>query len=157
LSMSQRRAVSRESAVRYRNANRPGKAKILDELCAVTGWHRDHARKALRTALVPRVRLPGVSSCRQGHRCPPGVIIAGPRARYWPAPAGRAWHTCMSMTSGRTAPATRAVNGSRASRRRQATGGQWVHLRGEQAFRTLSMRTADGCSTTTHSLKPEAV
>jgi Integrase core domain. len=58
LSMSQRRAVSRESAVRYRNANRSGKAKILDELCAVTGWHRDHARKALRTALVPRVVRP---------------------------------------------------------------------------------------------------
>ena len=56
--MSQRRAVSRESAVRYRNANRPGKAKILDELCAVTGWHRDHARKALRTALVPQVVRP---------------------------------------------------------------------------------------------------
>jgi hypothetical protein len=56
--MSQRRAVSRESAVRYRNANRSGKAKILDELCAVTGWHRDHARKALRTALVPRVVRP---------------------------------------------------------------------------------------------------
>jgi threonine dehydrogenase-like Zn-dependent dehydrogenase len=27
-------------------------------LCAVTGWHRDHARKALRTALVPRVGRP---------------------------------------------------------------------------------------------------
>jgi hypothetical protein len=27
---------------------------ILDELCATTGWQRDHARKALRQALGPR-------------------------------------------------------------------------------------------------------
>jgi hypothetical protein len=27
---------------------------ILDELCATTGWHRNHARKALRQSLGPR-------------------------------------------------------------------------------------------------------
>ncbi|MGH3446244.1 MAG: DDE-type integrase/transposase/recombinase [Nocardioidaceae bacterium] len=40
--------------MRYRSASKGQKAVILDELCATTGWHRDHARKALRQALGPR-------------------------------------------------------------------------------------------------------
>lgn len=52
--MSQRKAVTRAVARRYRSASKGQKAVILDELCATTGWHRDHARKALRQALGPR-------------------------------------------------------------------------------------------------------
>lgn len=52
--MSERKAVTRQMAVRYRSARKGDKAVILDELCALTGWHRDHARKALCAALGPK-------------------------------------------------------------------------------------------------------
>jgi len=53
LTMSQRRTVSKAIATRYKRADKPAKGVILDELCATTGWHRNHARKALTAALRP--------------------------------------------------------------------------------------------------------
>ena len=53
--MRQRQAVTKTIATRYKRGSRAGKGVILDELCATTGWHRNHARKALTYALRPRV------------------------------------------------------------------------------------------------------
>jgi hypothetical protein len=58
LSMSQRQAVTKAVATRYGRASRAGKGLVLDELCATTGWHRNHARKALAAAGRPKVVRP---------------------------------------------------------------------------------------------------
>lgn len=58
LTMSQRRAVTRTIATRYKLADKIAKTMILNELCATTGWHRNHARKALAAALKPKLVKP---------------------------------------------------------------------------------------------------
>ena len=54
LSMAERRAVTKQMARRYQKAPRGQKSKILDELCALTGWTRRHARRALTQAISGR-------------------------------------------------------------------------------------------------------
>jgi hypothetical protein len=58
LTLAQKQAVSAAIATRYKRSGKAAKGRMLDELCATTGWHRNHARKALRLALVPRIVRP---------------------------------------------------------------------------------------------------
>jgi hypothetical protein len=48
ISMGARRGVVSAVAEPYRSAKRAEKGRILEELCAMTGWHRKHAVRALR-------------------------------------------------------------------------------------------------------------
>ena len=46
--MAQRKAVTKQMARRYSKASKAEKGRMLDELCALTGWTRRHARRSLR-------------------------------------------------------------------------------------------------------------
>lgn len=59
LSMATRQAITKAQAARYRSGSRAVKTEILDSVCAVTGFNRDYARRALTQALRPRVVRPG--------------------------------------------------------------------------------------------------
>jgi hypothetical protein len=50
LTMHERKSVTRETAVRYRQAGKGEKGLILDEFIGLTGFHRKYASKALKTA-----------------------------------------------------------------------------------------------------------
>src|SRR5260370_14710198 len=58
ISMGARREIRAAVIDRYRSAGRADKGRILDELCAVTGWHRKHAVRALAIhgAISPEAR-----------------------------------------------------------------------------------------------------
>ena len=58
LTLAERRAITETAATRYQRASKRGKSRILDELCANTGWHRNHARRALKAALQPKIVTP---------------------------------------------------------------------------------------------------
>src|SRR5271156_7167623 len=58
LTLAERRAITGAAAIHYQLARKRGKSRILDEVCANTGWHRNHARKALAAALQPKIVAP---------------------------------------------------------------------------------------------------
>jgi hypothetical protein len=65
--MAARKAVTSAQLERWVKASRREKSAILDGVCQVTGWHRDHARKAIRRALADQARG-GPGPGRRGSR-----------------------------------------------------------------------------------------
>ncbi len=90
--MSQRHAVTKAFATRYKRTDKAGKGRILDESCATTGWHHNHARRGLRWALKPRsVRPAGaeVADLWDGSRWGTAFTLA-----VLGAPTGSGWPRC---------------------------------------------------------------
>lgn len=56
LELTARKAITKAQLDRWAKASKMEKSAILDAVCQVTGWHRDHARKAIRIALADRER-----------------------------------------------------------------------------------------------------
>ncbi len=63
LTLAARKAITKAQLAKWPKATKTEKGAILDAVCEVTGWHRDHARKAIRTMLTgpePGPRQPRV-------------------------------------------------------------------------------------------------
>lgn len=70
LTLATRRQITKAQVDRYRTGTKAEKTAVLDAICQVTGWHRDHARKALRQRLAgpAPVRAPRVATFRYDQR-----------------------------------------------------------------------------------------
>jgi hypothetical protein len=82
ISMGARREVVSAVAERYRPAKRAEKGRILDELCATTGWHRKHAVRALRQR---ETVMPGEVEASRERRRRYGATIKDALTALWEA------------------------------------------------------------------------
>lgn len=86
LSMAERKAVTREFAKRYRSSSKQAKGVMLNELCQLTGWHRDYARRALRVvAQRPTAKRGGRAEVPARRARPPlyGEEVLVPLRTVW--------------------------------------------------------------------------
>ena len=60
LTLSARAEITRKYALAYKQATRADKSTILDQLCQVTGWSRDNARRRLTSTTKPRPVVSGL-------------------------------------------------------------------------------------------------
>jgi Integrase core domain len=82
ISMGARREVVSAVMERYRSAKRAEKGRILDALCATTGWHRKHAVRALRSRATVG---PGEVEAQQERKRRYGATIEDAMTALWEA------------------------------------------------------------------------
>jgi len=78
LTMSEKQAITRELAGRYRRASRKAKCAILDQVVDLTGYNRCYATQVLRLYGQP---VPLGADANQGASVQPGLIVAAKRVR----------------------------------------------------------------------------
>lgn len=101
LTLSARKAITKAQTQRWANASRSQKGKILDAVCEVTGWHRDHARKMMRQAGADLARGgPTPRSPRAVHLVYDEAVV-GLLTKCWAAldgPSGKRLHPALPET-----------------------------------------------------------
>ncbi|MFV0318375.1 MAG: DDE-type integrase/transposase/recombinase [Microthrixaceae bacterium] len=98
LTVAQRRVITKAQVARWSKATKSEKTAILDAVCQVTGWHRDHARKALRLAMAERARGGPVPASAREPSLVYGDETVALLTRCWAAldgPAGKRLHPAL--------------------------------------------------------------
>lgn len=100
LSLAARRQITQAQLASWPKATRAEKSAVLDAVCQVTGWHRDHARKAIRRALAEQAAGGPAPRRRREPVRVYGEAAVELLTRCWAAldgPAGRRLHAALPL------------------------------------------------------------